>query len=634
MSKIDLLVDTNAQLSGDNDLIISVHVRSAIDMDNVVIAIDQDGQSFSSETISLKAGDWTAVTFSEGDEPLTLTGVHQHECEGSCYINQNLSEVLEPGSVTASVRAWDQNSEQSHIIEEKQFGLFKDLEDRGLEWFWAYPNLEPFNMIGHIKSHSISQGTGFLIDKQHVLTNAHVVVDADDWASKSHPKDLHELEFIEFSLGRSGGSADFHAVSHVFFYREDWAKTSWKNFNQQETHAHDLAILRLDREVEMTTGEQGYFDLSVTSSIEDVNELLEGSTFDISGYGGAGIETAGNHFQWRFTDQVSDYNLFDGSAEIELGANIVQGHSGSPMYISGDQGWEAFGVLTGQRGMWVFADGVGAAITEDVASWADAVVADNPDDWDLGVWREIPNHYLKDEFFVGAEVIQIEDSYTIRFELDIDSAVWSNQEYVKFDLHFDPGQDGNVKKVASTEKSIGPKSSYLSFSDVSLGEHYPKEAELILFGHARSLFDTGFYTAFATTFPFSLSSFQKNEFTLYDSTEQSPRDLIKKALGNTDGISVIDNSVNYLGAEAAASTFESVDFGGDVRMHHPGVLLTSGDGDPPLSNTSDSYTVEHYTSGDSQFDALAQEAFGGAGTTNDAAILEFQFTVDDPAIKS
>ncbi|MCG5526653.1 choice-of-anchor L domain-containing protein, partial [Ectothiorhodospira haloalkaliphila] len=54
----------------------------------------------------------------------------------------------------------------------------------------------------------------------------------------------------------------------------------------------------------------------------------------------------------------------------------------------------------------------------------------------------------------------------------------------------------------------------------------------------------------------------------------------------------------------------------------------------PLSNTEDSYTFDHGNPGDPRFDEVAQAAFGGAGQTNDAAILEFSFTVDDPGVQS
>ncbi|MCG5526492.1 CAP domain-containing protein, partial [Ectothiorhodospira haloalkaliphila] len=69
-------------------------------------------------------------------------------------------------------------------------------------------------------------------------------------------------------------------------------------------------------------------------------------------------------------------------------------------------------------------------------------------------------------------------------------------------------------------------------------------------------------------------------FTLYDSSKQTPMDLVNAMVGNISGISIIDDSVNYIGADSATSTFESFDFGGSVRMNNSGILLTSGDGAP------------------------------------------------------
>jgi len=65
-----------------------------------------------------------------------------------------------------------------------------------------------------------------------------------------------------------------------------------------------------------------------------------------------------------------------------------------------------------------------------------------------------------------------------------------------------------------------------------------------------------------------------------------------------------------------------------------GILLTSGDGTPPLTNTSSSYTVSHGLAGDADLDVVAANAFGGAGTTQDANLLEFCFHIEDPEVQS
>lgn len=123
-------------------------------------------------------------------------------------------------------------------------------------------------------------------------------------------------------------------------------------------------------------------------------------------------------------------------------------------------------------------------------------------------------------------------------------------------------------------------------------------------------------------------------FTLFDSNSMTPDDLLNAMISDISGISLVAGSANYIGADNAASTFENFDFGGPVRMNQSGVLLTSGDGAPPLSNTDKTYTVVNDMPGDPQFDAIAQTAFGGAGSTNDASILEFSFNVDDPNVQT
>lgn len=123
-------------------------------------------------------------------------------------------------------------------------------------------------------------------------------------------------------------------------------------------------------------------------------------------------------------------------------------------------------------------------------------------------------------------------------------------------------------------------------------------------------------------------------FTLYNSVTMIADDLVNALIGDIKGITLVSGSANYIGDDSAASTFESFDAGGPVRMNSSGVLLTSGDGAPPLSNTQTKYSIDHGRPGDAELDAIAQAAFGGAGSTQDAAILEFSFTVDDTSIQS
>lgn len=124
-------------------------------------------------------------------------------------------------------------------------------------------------------------------------------------------------------------------------------------------------------------------------------------------------------------------------------------------------------------------------------------------------------------------------------------------------------------------------------------------------------------------------------FTLYNSSiKQNPNDLLTAIIGNINGINIVPNSVNYFGSELAVSTFSSFNFGGPVKMAKPGILLTSGDGTPALTNNSSSYSQDNDAKGDAELDTLANKAFDYAGSTQDASILAFSFTVADPMVKS
>ena len=61
--------------------------------------------------------------------------------------------------------------------------------------------------------------------------------------------------------------------------------------------------------------------------------------------------------------------------------------------------------------------------------------------------------------------------------------------------------------------------------------------------------------------------------------------------------------------------------------------MTSGDGNPALSNTSSRYSVELTPlETDASLAQAVQRAFKLAGEVQDASTLEFQFTVNNPAL--
>lgn len=117
-----------------------------------------------------------------------------------------------------------------------------------------------------------------------------------------------------------------------------------------------------------------------------------------------------------------------------------------------------------------------------------------------------------------------------------------------------------------------------------------------------------------------------NEFIL-KSEGLTAEQLINWLKGNNDHGEAVFEGYNFIGAHQAASKFSDLDFDGGLTMG-PGILLSSGTADPALKNNQYSYSVNHGKPGDAEFDKFASEAFGGAGKTYDAAILEFQYKPD------
>jgi Ca2+-binding RTX toxin-like protein len=97
--------------------------------------------------------------------------------------------------------------------------------------------------------------------------------------------------------------------------------------------------------------------------------------------------------------------------------------------------------------------------------------------------------------------------------------------------------------------------------------------------------------------------------------------LLSAAVSANPGFTIDVGSVAFAGVNAAVSTFEAIKIG-SIELGS-GALLTSGDGTPPLSNTSGSYGKSTGAKGDASLDAAAKAAFSGAGSTQDASVLTF-----------
>lgn len=120
-----------------------------------------------------------------------------------------------------------------------------------------------------------------------------------------------------------------------------------------------------------------------------------------------------------------------------------------------------------------------------------------------------------------------------------------------------------------------------------------------------------------------------NTFTPFAGNAQS---LVTTLIKPSTGISLVGGSAVYAGLNSASSTFDSLSLG-VAKISGPGILLTTGDGTPNLSNTSGSFGEFTNTGGDADLSTIVENAFSGAGLTQDKAVLEFKINAD-PGIKT
>lgn len=114
-----------------------------------------------------------------------------------------------------------------------------------------------------------------------------------------------------------------------------------------------------------------------------------------------------------------------------------------------------------------------------------------------------------------------------------------------------------------------------------------------------------------------------NPFTEFGGT-QAASDLTKAMQASASGVTI--SSVTYTGARSAASFYNGTIAGLGIGN---GILLTSGDGTPPITNTKDFYAQDNHAAGDARLTKTAQTAFSGAGDTYDAALLSFKLDLQN-----
>lgn len=131
-------------------------------------------------------------------------------------------------------------------------------------------------------------------------------------------------------------------------------------------------------------------------------------------------------------------------------------------------------------------------------------------------------------------------------------------------------------------------------------------------------------------------------FESFDPNSQQASALTDALVVPNSGINIVPGSISFKGGTAQSfnaetgesETAQSASFydGSIAELGiDPGILLTSGDGTPPQSNTQGGYTgtFEESGQGDPDLQAVADAAFESSGETQDVSFLEFSFTVDN-----
>ena len=134
-------------------------------------------------------------------------------------------------------------------------------------------------------------------------------------------------------------------------------------------------------------------------------------------------------------------------------------------------------------------------------------------------------------------------------------------------------------------------------------------------------------------------------FVEFDPTVDTVQDLVDEIVDPGASLTVIPGSINFEGAvvpfpasvggTSPSGIGQSSFYDGTLPLGiDPGILLTSGDGSPPDQNTQPAYSIRQLGNFDSDLQAVANSAFSGAGEVMDANILEFEFVIEDPSVRS
>lgn len=226
---------------------------------------------------------------------------------------------------------------------------YLDLDWVDTEEIAQFPN-QAIGRISVENSSGFFTGTGFMISPEHVLTNAHVLLDEEG--------EFSSFDEISFYPGQNGTTAGVTGYG--------WSNAWWQTGVEEELYEwpdDDLAIIRLDEAAGETLGYFGWH-----WSDEDA---LNGLDVMSAGYADADIiqddpSTRGyEYYQWEVSGTIEDYHYYGGAIELSDPMRQSGGASGSPIFHKSDGTYNYVGVYAGT----IDGEPVAAALDRDSFNW-------------------------------------------------------------------------------------------------------------------------------------------------------------------------------------------------------------------------------------------------------------------------
>jgi len=197
----------------------------------------------------------------------------------------------------------------------------------------------------------ISFGTGFMISPEHVLTNAHVLL--DDTGR------LNANAAITFTPGLNGDITT--AVSYN--YDTAWVEKNFGAALYTEWPDNDLAVIKLSEPIGNTIG---YLSLEPDISLSLSNVVVQSAGYSAGRIIQDNPATPGeDYYQWEVTGTIDRYFFDGGVLGLSSSMDVTAGASGSPIYYSLDDTTYFTGVMAGTIGNAI----VAVAMDEDSYTW-------------------------------------------------------------------------------------------------------------------------------------------------------------------------------------------------------------------------------------------------------------------------